>query len=210
MTRTAEETRALFDRWAATYDEDLHDPRGPLEGYDASLQTALTMLSLPHGAQVLDIGIGTGAFSALMAMQYNVRITGVDPSPMMLEKCAAVHPTFELYEGSFNSLPVTDGAFDAVISSFAFHEVLPRDRAQACMEIGRVLKPGGFVGLLDIMFASDAAQGDARRMAAQLWDDTEDYARVGTLDELLRGAGFGGLQWRQSAPCHWIVVARKS
>jgi hypothetical protein len=76
--------------------------------------------------------------------------------------------------------------------------------------MARVLQPGGYLCLLDIMFASSLAMQEARQRVGDKWDDDEDYAIVGELDTLLRENGFVSLKWHQTAPFHWIVTARKS
>ncbi len=208
MPRSDAQTRALFDRWAATYD-DVQSGDGPLAGYAASLREAAAMLPVGAGAHVLDIGIGTGAFAALIAGR-GALISGIDVSEGMLAACRAARPEFALALGSFTPIPYPDERFDAVISSFAFHEVASSSRPNACAEIARVLRRGGIVCLLDIVFASTAATADARRAFGVSWDDDEDYALVADLDTLLRQASFADLSWRHTAPCHWVVVGRRS
>lgn len=57
------ESSQLFDQWAPTYNEDLKNPTGPLWGYQDSLQQAAELLRHKKPTDVLDIGIGTGAFA---------------------------------------------------------------------------------------------------------------------------------------------------
>ncbi|WP_043713861.1 class I SAM-dependent methyltransferase [Symbiobacterium thermophilum] len=212
MPRTPEEGRALFDRWARTYDLDLagqDGPKaGPLVGYAETLRIAAEQVPVAPGMSVLDVGIGTGAFAARFRGR-GVRVSGVDPSPAMLDACRGKHPGFTLRVGDFNAIPFDSGEFDMVISSFAFHEVPPGGRLAACRELARVLKPGGALCLVDILFASPAALAAAREAIGERWDDEEDYPLVGDLDQLLHEAGIGGSRWRQTAPCHWMVLARK-
>jgi cyclopropane fatty-acyl-phospholipid synthase-like methyltransferase len=48
----------------------------------AMLQTYLRDAALPHGAQVLEVGCGTGAVTRVLATWPGVReVIGVDPSP---------------------------------------------------------------------------------------------------------------------------------
>lgn len=212
MPRTPEKTRALFDRWAETYDEAAtgaaRDSTDPLAGYLESLDEAASLVPLSEGMQVLDIGIGTGAFASLLA-QRGGRVSGVDPSPKMLALCRASHPEFVLAEGSFLEIPFANCHFDTVISSFAFHEVAPGEREAACREAARVVKPGGYLCLLDIMFVSIASREAARLAIGARWDGDEDYPLVGDLDIALRSVGFTNAFWRQTAPCHWLVLARR-
>lgn len=206
LLRDAGATRALFDRWALTYDDTVQD--GPLTGYRQSLVTTAAQLTLPAAARVLELGIGTGTFAALLTTP-GIQVWGVDVSEGMLARCRELHPQFTLTVGSFNPLPHATGQFDAVISSFAFHEVWPAERAAACIEIARVLRPGGTLGLLDIIFASPAAVAEARLALGELWDDGEAYPLVDELDTLLRAAGFVALRWQQPAPWHWAVTGIK-
>jgi SAM-dependent methyltransferase len=211
MPRTLEESRRLFDQWAHTYADDLRTPQGILVGHADSLRIATELLSVPPLARVLDVGIGTGDFAGVIeSLAGEITVSGVDPSEAMLARCADLHPGYDLRVGSFVSTPFESDHFDAVISSFAFHEVQPEDRPTACMELRRVLKSGGTLCLLDIMFASSSAVNEARRVLERFWDDEEDYALVADLDTLLRRAGFGAIRWTQTAPCHWAVLAGDS
>jgi putative AdoMet-dependent methyltransferase len=207
LSRTIQESRALFDEWAHTYDRDLNDPSGPLTGYATSLDTAFEMSGENHD-KVLDIGIGTGGFASRF-YQRGSRIVGVDISANMLEQCRERYPEFDLHQGAFTPLPFAGNSFDAVISSFCFHEVAPEERSAALREVFRVVKPGGLFCLLDILFASEHARRDARRMIGEYWDEREDYPLVEAVDTGLRQAGFISVQWRQTAPCHWVAVAKK-
>ncbi len=207
MSRTDDQTRRLFDEWAATYDADLDDAGGPLLGYTRSLDALTDKLPVQSGWRVLDIGIGSGA----VAERFDARgaaISGVDISEKMLDVCRNKHPDYDLHPGTFNPLPLPDNTFDAVVSGFAFHETNPQTRHTACTEIARVLRPEGYLCLLDIMFASEAAIQNAKELIGNAWDDSEDYAIVGDLDTTLRDAGFTSVSWQQTAPFHWLVTAR--
>lgn len=204
MARTDEQTRKLFDEWAKSYDTDLLEAGGPLLGYTQSIGAVDTALPIERGAQMLDIGIGTGALARRFADR-GAQITGIDISAKMLEVCREQNPGFELLIGTFNNIPLPDETFDCVASSFAFHETLLAERSAACAEMVRVLKPGRYLCLLDIMFASELAIQAARH----LLDEDEDYAMVGELDTLLRQNSFTAVTWCQTAPLHWMVMARK-
>lgn len=205
--RTDDQSRQLFDAWAQTYADDVDGIGGPLTGYTRSLHTAAALIPLQaEQPRVLDIGIGTGGFADLLH-QRGAHITGVDFSPVMLEKCAELHPTFELHQSRFLPLPFEDGQFDVVISSFTYHEVPPRLRQQALQEVARVLKPSGVFAMLDIIFASETANQRAKAELGRAWDDTEVYAHVADLDAMLFEAGFRPTTWMQTGPYHWAFCA---
>lgn len=208
MLRDDKETVTLFDDWAKTYDKDLENASGPLMGYDQSMAQAARMLNVSDHERLLDIGIGTGTF-AHMVSAGNGDIWGVDLSAQMLEQCQAKHPDYHLQQGTFTETTITDERFDYVISSFCFHEVMPKERIQAVKEMYRLLVPEGTFLILDIMFVSDAAETVAKKEIGEHWDATEDYVRVSVLDELLRQTGFKNVQWFHTSPYHWAVVGKR-
>lgn len=221
--RSTAETAALFDAWAASYDADLRaaDSVGPLTGYGTSLSLAAGLIAhgLPAGATVLHIDIGTGAPARGLIDTHpdgpSLRVTGIDPSTGMRQQATRRHPEITLLSGDFLALPDRSGAahptasgWDAIVSSFAFHEVASADRQRALAGLVAALAPGSTLSLLDIMFASPAALAHAKRTTAN-WDPTEAYHLVGDLDTDLRGTWLTDVHGWQTAPMHWLVIARR-
>lgn len=208
--RTPQETQNLFNQWAATYDKDLQTGShlGPLIGYRHSLDVASALLPIKAGQAVLDIGIGTGAFAEHLE-KCGATITGIDPSAKMLEKCRELHPNYQLEMGSFTDIPFDNGQFDAIVASFAFHEVVIEQRETVCQHLARLLKPNGYVCMVDIIFASPAARENAKAQIGNYWDDTEDYPLVPDLDAYLYGSQFQRVFWQQTALYHWVLLAQK-
>lgn len=87
--------------------------------------------------------------------------------------------------------------------------MLPSERKKACEEVYRIVRKEGKFLLLDIMFVSDFTLNEARERIGEKWDSTEVYPFVNELDTLLRETGFSSVKWRQTAPCHWVLVAHK-
>lgn len=67
--------------------------------------------------------------------------------------------------GDFLSIPGKADGWDAIISSFALHEVNPAQRLLAVSRLIRALRPGGMLALLDIMVASLAALIEAQAIS---------------------------------------------
>jgi SAM-dependent methyltransferase len=100
------------------------------------------------GQRVLDVGAGTGN-AALLAAEAGADVTAVDPSPRLLSVAAdaarqrGLHLRCEV--GQASALPVDDGAFDCVLSSFAV--IFAPDADAAVAEVARVLRANGRVAL---------------------------------------------------------------
>ena len=67
-----------------------------------------------HGAHVIDVGCGTGAFLRRLA-DLGARVTGVEPSSGMRAAAAARVPEATVLDGHLASIPLADGAVDALI-----------------------------------------------------------------------------------------------
>jgi SAM-dependent methyltransferase len=104
----------------------------------------LTWLEPPAGAQWLDVGCGTGAFSELILRRCAPKsVTGIDPSPAQVDYAAKKYPDATFQVGDSMDMNFGDGAFDVVASALVFHFI--PDRAKAFAEMNRVLKSGGLV-----------------------------------------------------------------
>ncbi len=180
--------RESFDTWADSYDAAVAAGAGVLAGYGRSRLLASRLVTISRGIRVADIGIGTGAFAEIFAEQGAV-ITGVDISPRMLAICGARHPGWQLLEGNFLRIPLAAGSQDLVISSFAFHELADKERAQAIAECMRIVGPAGRFLLADIMFEDISHLRAARRRLGDTWDE-ENYALFPELSELAERLGF--------------------
>jgi SAM-dependent methyltransferase len=87
---------------------------------------------------------GTGKLTRVLAgLGYDV--TAVEPLAGMREQLEAAVPGIPVLEGTAEAIPVADASADAVLVGQAFHWF---DAPAALDEIGRVLRPGGVLGLL--------------------------------------------------------------
>ncbi|VXC02065.1 Methyltransferase domain-containing protein [Microbacterium sp. 8M] len=100
--------------------------------------------AVPEGAAVVDIGAGTGKLTRAVRALGTV-VTAVDPDPQMLATLREKTPGTEAVVGTAEALPLGDGSADAAVLGQAWHWV---DPAAASAEIGRVVRPGGVLGLI--------------------------------------------------------------
>jgi Methylase involved in ubiquinone/menaquinone biosynthesis len=132
----------------------LYDPFMKLLGADRARRVLLDQAAVRPSHRVLDIGCGTGSLVILIKhLHPDVDVVGLDPDPKALARArrkaerAAVSIQFD--EGFSDELPYPEGAFDRVFSSFMFHHLRPDEKEKTLREVRRVLKPGGFLHMLD-------------------------------------------------------------
>jgi len=134
--------REMFDRIAPRY----HRTNSVLTfGLDRRWRRrAVASLGLPGGSVVVDVGCSPGELCLELA-HHGHRAIGVDLSEGML-RAAVGEPVRVLADGL--ALPVGDGAVDGVTCGFALRNVV--DPALLFAELGRVLRPGGRLALLEV------------------------------------------------------------
>jgi len=138
--------RRIFDDTAPDYDRiERVLALGTGRGYR---RAALRRAGLAAGAQVLDVGIGTGlvAREALALIGPNGRLVGVDPSHGMMGEVAL--PGVELVPGRAEALPRMDASSDFISMGYALRHI--DDVSAAFAEFHRVLRPGGRLVVLEI------------------------------------------------------------
>ncbi len=122
-----------YDRWYATGAGRAHD----------RVQKADVRRLLPRassGERLLDVGCGTGHWSAFFA-EMGYRVTGVDVAPEMVEAARTAAPECSFREADAHDLPFDEASFD-VVASMATVEFLT-DPAAALREMARCTGPGG-------------------------------------------------------------------
>ncbi|GIG57294.1 hypothetical protein Lfu02_16660 [Longispora fulva] len=93
----------------------------------------------------LDLGSGTGRFSAGLADRFGGIVYAVEPSVQMRLLAAArrPHPRVHHLAGSAERIPLPAASCDVALLFLVYHHVA--DRPGALAEIARVLRPGGRV-----------------------------------------------------------------
>lgn len=134
---------------ATTYDAAAdHFDDEPLGFWKRIGERTVARLALPAGANVLDVGCGTGA-SALPAAQAvgpNGFVVGVDLSARLLDRARTTTAMYRLTNVEFRLADMTalgfpDGRFDAVVSVFSIFFV--PDMEGLVRELWRMVRPGG-------------------------------------------------------------------
>ncbi len=107
----------------------------------------LAGLGLPSSSTILDIGCGTGDLLEEAATR-GLRGIGVDLSAGMLAKAAERVPGAQLLRADAAALPLPDASCDGAVSAFAVRNFVSVDSVLG--ELGRVLRPGGRLAILEV------------------------------------------------------------
>jgi len=107
-------------------------------------RTTVRSLGLPAGSTVLDLACGTGDLCRELQAA-GLRPVGADLSLGMLQNARTTAP---LVHADAVRLPLPDGSVDGVTCGFALRNFV--DLAAFLAEVGRVVRPGGRIGLLEV------------------------------------------------------------
>jgi SAM-dependent methyltransferase len=116
-----------YDKWRPSYPE-----------------AAVEWLAPPAPARVADVGAGTGKMTSLLVARGLV-VEAVEPDARMLAVLARNNPTARHHHSVSTAIPIEDASLDAVLVADAWHWF---DPDATIIELRRVLKPGGWLGLV--------------------------------------------------------------
>jgi len=104
-------------------------------------------------SKVLEVGCGTGFMACRISEEKKCRIVGIDISDRMIETARERAKKLSLEDkatfrvADAKKLPFEDNSFDVVFSQFV---CVLLDKKRALAEFMRVLKPGGYLGVIEI------------------------------------------------------------
>ena len=106
-------------------------------------------------SRILDVACGTGDLSLTLFETTRARVIGADFCRPMLEIAATKTPNeLPLIEGDALALPFRDGTFEVVTIAFGLRNLASVEGGLA--ELRRVLKPGGWVAVLEFSRPANA------------------------------------------------------
>jgi SAM-dependent methyltransferase len=151
---------------------------------------------LPQAAAVLDLGCGNGVPAARWLTARGYRVTGVDISPVQIERARRLVPDATFLCADFTALDLPAGAFDAVVSFYAIIHVPLEEQPALFRAIRRWLKGGGrLMATVGSRPWTGTEENWLGAGAPMYWShaDTETYL------QWLQEAGFE-MQWHRFIP----------
>ncbi|KAE8383164.1 S-adenosyl-L-methionine-dependent methyltransferase [Aspergillus bertholletiae] len=162
-----EDCMELYEKWAASYNEDLADAS---QNYIAPLLVAQAALASSKDADafVLDAGCGTGLVAEALAKGSNMTIDGMDLSPAMLKVAEQTGVYQNLFKVDLTQpIDQPDQKYDIVTccGTFTRGHVGPDP---ALREFIRLLKPNGIVvaTVLEEIWVSGGYKAEADKLEA--------------------------------------------
>jgi ubiquinone/menaquinone biosynthesis C-methylase UbiE len=133
-------SRLDYDLASRSYDSGRATP----EAARAHWRQVLGQVLVPTPRLIVDVGAGTGIWSASLAEWFSCHIAAVEPSRGMRKRAQEMRPhaRVQVMAGAAEALPLRAATCDAAWLSTVLHHV---DLARTAAECCRVVKPGGHV-----------------------------------------------------------------
>ena len=144
---------------------------------------------LEPDAEILDLCCGSGEAAAPW-IEAGYAVTGLDVSPRALDLAAQRHPSMQRVEGLAEEPPLQDQSFNAIQLSVALHEFPRAEREQVLSSALRLLKPGGWLVVVDLHPADPLMRLPQQIFCALFETDTATAMLEDDLPAQLSALGF--------------------
>ncbi len=154
--------------------------------FERKRYSALRLLLFQNlDGDLLDAGVGTGRNCAYYPP--DAVVSAIDTSPAMLarahDRCPTLAAAGRLYQMDVTALRFPDASFDGAVASFLFCVLPDHLQVPALQELGRVVKPGGLIRLLEYVRPS----GTLRRLVTRIWQPWIAWAYGASFDRNTEG-----------------------
>lgn len=200
------------------YDEHM---RMTIEGASDFYAYTASLLPMENGAQVLDLGCGTGLeLEEYFNFNPNANVTGIDLSEAMLKSLKDKFPnrTINLIRGSYFDVPFGENKFDAAVSVESLHHFPAEQKETLYRKLFAALKENGRFVLTDYFAESEELEKEYFRNLKQLKEEQGlsgnefyHYDTPLTVDhemQVLRRAGFSDVQMLKEWGTTFTLLAK--
>ena len=145
------------------YDEHM---KSNIEGADVFYGYTASLLPKPEGANVLDLGCGTGLeLEAFFEMNPGAKVTGIDLTKSMLDALKAKFPgkDITLICGSYFDEPFGEDKYDAAVSVESLHHFTKEEKIPLYTRLCKALTSKGYFILTDCFSKSDEEEASLRQ-----------------------------------------------
>jgi ubiquinone/menaquinone biosynthesis C-methylase UbiE len=186
--------RKAYDRVAdeyvgRIYDELQHKP------FDRDLRDRFADRLQGKGT-VCDLGCGPGQVSRYLR-DHGTEVIGLDLSPEMVARAAALNPDIQFRTGNMLGLDVADKSWAGIVAFYSIVNLSINDLPQAAREMYRVLSPGGWL-LLNFHIGDETLHLD------EWWDRSVNidfhFFQSAAVTDVLRSAGFEVVEVHERQP----------
>ena len=212
MNQQRHDTQDSYDRIADEYARQIY---GELAGKPLDREVLDRFAERLRGRGVVcDMGCGPGQIGRYLADR-GLPVVGVDLSPGMVARAAALNPDIPFRVGDMSALDEPDGAWAGIAAFYSIIHVSPAEIMAALTEMRRVLQPGGLL-LLAFHIGDEVVRPEemmGQPVALDFWFYTPEQMRgwleaAGyTVEEVLEREPYAPEVEHQSRRAY--VVARK-
>ncbi|RKM56556.1 methyltransferase domain-containing protein [Butyrivibrio sp. X503] len=145
------------------YDEHM---KSNIEGADIFYGYTASLLPKPEGANVLDLGCGTGLeLEEFFEMNPGAKVTGIDLTKSMLDALKAKFPgkDITLICGSYFDEPFGEDKYDAAVSVESLHHFTKEEKIPLYTRLCKALTSKGYFILTDCFSKSDEEEASLRQ-----------------------------------------------
>lgn len=208
---------ALFDDFAENYDENISmedgDYKELFKNYNEILNETVKHIGKYENAKVIDIGSGTGNLTNI-ASKVGYDVIGIEPNLKTRNISTIKYPNISFSSGTFLSLPIDDNSLDAIVSSYAFHNLTDVEKREAVKQFKKKLKNDGTIVIADTIYESSEIKEKLIKEAEQHKDlilanllKTEFSTTQNILTEIFEEEGFK-VSYMQMNKFVWISTAK--
>ena len=150
---------AAIPKLGKTIDSISVEDLGPVDEFHIGGRVAtdnlLCQLNFTEKDHILDVGCGLGGASRYIANKYNNQVSGIDltqeyiDTGIALSKWVGLDDKVSLHQGSALSMSFHNETFDGALMLHVGMNI--EDKVQLFKEVYRVLRPGAYFGIYDIM-----------------------------------------------------------